>query len=97
MNAAPWVLVGVLAGGSVAFFLGAFLGVVTARQRGPCDHCEQWQALVDEVEDELWKTQAELAKADAALADLNRQIGVVWDAGVYAGQTFQADRQENGL
>jgi hypothetical protein len=96
MNAATWVLVGVIAGGSVGFVAGCILGII-AGGRGPCAQCQQWQALVDEQDDELRGKDGELAKADATIAQLNQNIGVVYDAGVVAGQTFQADRQENGL
>jgi uncharacterized protein YgfB (UPF0149 family) len=96
MNAATWVLVGVILGLSVGFVAGCILGII-AGGRGPCAECQQWQALVDELEAELVTMEAQATKAAQTIADLNHNIGVVWDAGVMAGQTFQADRQENDL
>lgn len=97
MNAVRWVVVGVLAGGSVGFFLGAVLGVVSGEHKADRD----WRALFVELGvdhgNELQALEDVMAKQDQAVADLQRNIGLVWDAGVMAGQTFQADRQENNL
>ena len=85
---AAWVVGGIIGGivaGDAAFWLGYFLGHRLGYRKAA-----KWQALADEYEQEL-------AKADAIIAQLNKNIGVVYDAGVVAGQTFQADRQEHDL
>jgi hypothetical protein len=92
MTAATWVLVGVILGGSVAFVAGVIGGII-AGGRGPCAQCRQWQALVDEQDDEARKLEIELAKADRTIADLHDSIPNVF----LAGQVFQAERKDAGL
>ena len=85
---AAWVVAGIIGGivvGDAGFWLGYFYGHGLGYRKA-----QKWQALADEYEHEL-------AKADATIAQLNKNIGVVYDAGVIAGQTFQADRQEHDL
>jgi hypothetical protein len=80
MNAATWVLVGVILGGSVAFVAGV-IGGILAGGRGPCAECQHWQALVDEQDDELRAKDAELAKADAANMRLVEERNAAYDSG----------------
>ena len=72
------------------------LGWLAGRDRGT-SQAQEWKALVDELDGELVDTRAEVVKLDRAIVDLQHNLGVVWDAGFYAGQTFQGDRQSEGL
>jgi hypothetical protein len=96
MTAATWILVGVILGGSVGFVAGCILGIIAAG-RGPCEHCRQWQTLVDEQDDELRGKDAELANADQAIEDAHRDRDLAWQAGIVQGQLLQADREAEGL
>jgi len=94
MNAATWVLVGVIA--IVAIYM---TGWVKGRTHGIAEghaiaasqwralagrlarESQQWQALVDEQDDELRDKDAKLTKADAANMRLVTERNVAYDAG----------------
>jgi enoyl-[acyl-carrier-protein] reductase (NADH) len=107
MTAATWVLVGIILGGSVAFFIGWIIRSAIADARA-ADSTRRWREQLKELTDE-WRTlfielgidhgkelaevTDQLAKADHALADLHDQIPIVF----FAGQVFQAERKDAGL
>jgi hypothetical protein len=75
-------------GGVVGFFVGRDINR---------NQVDEWQALCDELDDDLVDTRAELAEAERTIAQLQASIPIVFQAGEVAGQLFEAERREAGL
>lgn len=104
---AVWVVGGLVAA-IIVYMRGFTVGHRLGYRLGRLNVDRDWQAQINELTDEwrqlfidlgidhgaeLAQVQDQLAKADRTLADLHRQIPVVFEA----GQVFQAERKDAGL
>lgn len=91
MTAAGWAGA-LLVGGWVGCAAGYFLGHGLGRRNGAAE----LEQLVEELDNELTATRAQLVEA-AAIDGLNRNIETAFGAGIMHGQVLQAEREANDL